>query len=130
MSRDVQQSGDLRDESSHAWYQIDRVGDCAVVHAGGEIDANTVQAFHETETEAASEASRVVIDLADVTFVDSSGLGALIAARRSARESGGSLVLVSPPPLVRRLLGSTHLDDVFAIYDSLDEAIINGPRQQ
>jgi anti-anti-sigma regulatory factor len=36
--------------------------------------------------------------------------------------------LVSPPPAVRRLLGSTHLNDVFVIYDSLAEAI-NAPTQ-
>jgi anti-sigma B factor antagonist len=71
----------------------------------------------------------VVIDLAEVTFVDSSGLGALIVARKSARGGGGSVSLVSPPPTVRRLLGSTRLHDVFAIYDSLTEAI-NAPRQR
>ena len=70
----------------------------------------------------------MVIDLAHVTFVDSSGLGALIVARESARERGGSVSLVSPPPLVRRLLGSAQLHDGFAIYDSLDEAI-NAPKQ-
>jgi anti-anti-sigma factor len=57
------------------------------------------------------------------SIVDSSGLGALIAARKSARERGGSISLVSPPPVVRRLLGSTQLHDVFAIYDSKAEAL-------
>jgi anti-sigma B factor antagonist len=65
----------------------------------------------------------VVIDLADVTFVDSTGLGALIVARKAARERGGSVSLISPPPVVRRLLGSTRLHDVFAIHASLPEAI-------
>ena len=96
---------------------------CSVVRAGGEIDAQTVHAFHGAATEAANLASHVVIDLTHVTFVDSTGLGGLIAARNTARESGGSLSLVSPPPLVRRLLGSTQLHDVFDIHDSLDQAI-------
>src|SRR5215212_9685914 len=98
MSRDVQQSGDHGSAPGHAWYQVDG---CAVVHAGGEIDTQTVGAFDQHVTEAANLASHVVIDLEHVTFVDSSGLGGLIAARNSARESGGSLSLVSPPPMVR-----------------------------
>ena len=89
----------------------------------GRSTRSTVHHFHEAVAEAASLASHVVIDLADVTFVDSSGLGGLIVARTSARQNGGSLSLVSPPPMVRRLLGATRLHDVFAIYDSLPEAI-------
>ena len=115
--------GDDGDAPGRAWYQVSQVDGCAVVRAGGEIDANTVHGFHDAVTEAAGLASRVVIDLADVSFVDSSGLGALIVARKTARDDGGSMSLVSPPPVVRRLLGSTQLHDVFAIYDSLSEAI-------
>ena len=107
----------------NAWYQVSQMDGCAVVRAGGEIDARTVHGFHDAVTEAAGLASHVVIDLADVTFVDSSGLGALIVARKSARDAGGSMSLISPPPVVRRLLGSTQLHDVFAIYESLAEAI-------
>jgi anti-sigma B factor antagonist len=123
MSSHIERGGDHGDAPGSAWYQVDRKGGCAVVRAGGEIDASTVSALDGAITEAAGLASRVVIDLTQVTFVDSSGLGALIVARKSARERGGSMSLVSPPPAVRRLLGSTHLDDVFATYDSLDQAV-------
>ena len=123
MSRDVEHNGDHGDVPGHVRYQVEQMGDSAVVHVGGELDARTVHGFDEAVTEAASLASHVVIDLAQVTFVDSSGLGALIVARKAARERGGSISLVSPPPVVRRLLGSTQLHDVFAIHDSLAEAI-------
>ena len=123
------QGGDHADAPERAWYQLDQVSGCVVVRAGGEIDARTVRAFHEVVTEAASLASHVVIDLDQVTFVDSSGLGALINARNSARERGGSMSLVSPPPVVRRLLGSTRLHDVFPIHDSLAEAL-NAPTRR
>lgn len=129
MSRHIEEGGDRGAASEHAWYRIDQMDGCAVVRAAGEIDARTVHAFHEVVAEAGSLASHVIIDLADVTFVDSSGLGGLIAARNSARERGGSVALVSPPPVVRRLLGSTRLHDVFNIYDSLAEAI-NAPKQR
>jgi anti-sigma B factor antagonist len=123
MSLHGEQRGDHGDAPGSAWYQVDQIGDFAVVHAGREIDSSTVHALAGAVTEAASLASHVVIDLTQVTFVDSSGLGALIVARKSAREHEGSMSLVSPPPAVRRLLGSTHLNDVFAVYDSLAEAI-------
>jgi anti-sigma B factor antagonist len=123
MAHQVEQGGDYGEAPGHAWYQVDQMGGCAVVRVGGEIDARTVHAFHTAVAEAANLASHVVIDLAQVTFVDSSGLGGLIAARRSVRERGGSVSLSSPPPVVRRLLGSTRLHDVFAIYDSLPEAV-------
>jgi anti-sigma B factor antagonist len=129
MSHYVDPAGDHGSAPGHAWYHIDQVDGCAIVRADGEIDAHTVHAFHETVAEAASLASHVIIDLSHVTFVDSSGLGGLIAARTSARHSGGSLALVSPPPMVRRLLGSTQLHDVFAIYESLDEAV-HAPTQR
>jgi anti-sigma B factor antagonist len=129
MSRHMEQSGDYGSAPERAWFQVEQMDGCAVVRAGGEIDAHTVHTFHGIVTQAASLASHVIIDLDHVTFVDSSGLGGLIAARNSARERGGSLSLVAPPPMVRRLLGATQLHDIFAIYDSLDEAI-NAPTQR
>jgi len=129
MSRDIEPGGDYGDAPEHASYHVDQMDGYAVVRADGEIDAHTVHAFHEVFDEAANLAPHVVIDLANVTFVDSSGLGGLIVARESARDRGGSVSLVSPPPLVRRLLGSTQLQDVFAIYNSLDEAV-NAPKQR
>lgn len=123
MSRHIDQGGDRGDAPEHAWYRVEKLDGCAVVRAAGEIDARTVHAFQKVVAEAGSLAPHVVIDLAEVTFVDSSGLGGLIVARKSARGREGSVSLVSPPRVVRRLLGSTRLHDVFAIYDSVDEAI-------
>jgi anti-sigma B factor antagonist len=128
MSRDFEHGGERGAAPGRAWFEVEELDGYAVVRAGGEIDSHTVHEFHETVTRAMSLASRVVLDLAGVTFVDSSGLGALIVTRNSAREGGGSLSLVSPPPVVRRLLGSTRLHDVFDIYDTLGEAI-NAPTQ-
>jgi len=123
MSLHMDQDDDHGDSPGSAWYQADQVDGCAVVRAGGEIDASTVGALDGAITDAASRSPHVVIDLTQVTFVDSSGLGALIVGRQNARERGGSMSLVAPPPAVRRLLGSTHLNDVFAIYDSMGEAV-------
>ena len=63
----------------------------------------------------------VVADLSAVTFLDSSGLGVLVQAHRTAVERGNRLVVVASPP-VRKLLRLTGLDSVLETYDGLSEA--------
>ncbi len=57
------------------------------------------------------------VDLSAVTFLDSSGVGALVGLRNAALNKGGSLVLVSPQPPVRRVLELTTMDKVFDIHE-------------
>ena len=96
-----------------------------VVTVGGEVDLLTAAQLARA-LENASKASRagcLVIDMTDLTFIDSSGLGVLIAAQNRARTLGDSVVLVHPPPLVRRLLDGTQLHHRFSTYDTLDAAL-------
>jgi anti-sigma B factor antagonist len=115
-------SGEQRHET--AWYRVDLARGCAVITAGGEIDTETAPGLHYAVTKAATMSSRLVIDFSELDFIDSTGLGVLIVARNHAQTHGGSVSLVSPPPLVRRLLGATRLQQVFSIYDRLDEALV------
>jgi anti-sigma B factor antagonist len=63
----------------------------------------------------------VVADLSQVTFLDSSGLGVLVQAHRTALERDNRLVVVASPP-VRKLLKLTGLDTVLETYDQLSTA--------
>jgi len=63
----------------------------------------------------------VIVDLRRVTFIDSSGLGVLVQAHRSAQEQDTRLVVVASPP-VRKLLALTALDTVLETYDELAAA--------
>lgn len=58
---------------------------------------------------------RLEIDLSAVSFIDSTGLGALIHLRNLTNEQTGTLLLVEPSEAVLRLLALTRLDDVFTI---------------
>lgn len=72
----------------------------------------------------------VVLDLLQLTFIDSSGLGAIHAARRAAIEDGGSLVLCRPTPMVYRVLEITGLDTWVTDWDpkwSSDSALRRTP---
>ncbi len=66
---------------------------------------------------------RIVIDLAGVSFIDSTGLGALIGALKAARQHGGDLRLARPTDQAKLLLSLTALDRVMKPYASVDEAL-------
>jgi anti-sigma B factor antagonist len=57
----------------------------------------------------------LALDLSDVGFVDSSGLGVLVAIHRHAESSGGSFVVRSVPPQVQRLFEITRLGDLLSV---------------
>lgn len=79
-----------------------------VVAPRGEIDAATCEQLAERLT--APPGSLLVVDLAHVTFMDSSGLGTLQVARRHAVSGGGEFVVTRPTPFVMRVLEITGLD--------------------
>lgn len=106
-----------------AWFRVALLNDCAVVSTGGELDVDSAVGLDDALDFAARCARDVVIDMSRVTFVDSSALGVLLSARSRARESGGSLALVRPPELARRLLASTLLQTAFAVHETLGESI-------
>jgi anti-sigma B factor antagonist len=88
-------------------------GDEALVVLTGELDPHSTEtlaeALHELRSDEAVQ--RVVIDLAGVSFIDSSGLRILLAADEELAGAGSKLVLRSPSDAVRRLFEITDLLD-------------------
>ena len=68
-------------------------------------------------------AKLIVLDLADVPFVTSTCLGALMMGHKQARKMGGAIKVACPAPLVRQILEVTKLNKLFGVYDSVDAAI-------
>jgi anti-sigma B factor antagonist len=66
--------------------------------------------------------ARIVVDLAGTEFMDSSGLGALVAGLKSARQAGGDLRLARPTVQVTTILALTNLDKVLRPRESVEEA--------
>jgi anti-sigma B factor antagonist len=79
-----------------------------VIALSGELDACTCQGLADELRGAPG--SLLVVDLAHLTFLDSSGLGLLHEARRKAIQDGGHLVVCRPTPMVERVLEITGLD--------------------
>jgi anti-sigma B factor antagonist len=85
----------------------------AVVVVRGEIDVASCPALNGIVADLTCP--EIVLDLAEVTFMDSSGLAALLRAERRARELGGRLLLRAPSRAVLDVLQMTHLDDRFTV---------------
>jgi anti-anti-sigma factor len=83
-----------------------------VVEASGEIDLANRQEFKDVLDRCEG---RVVVDLANVTFIDSSGIGVLVATRNRLIEQGGELRLRNPQDVPRRVL------EVVGVADWIDE---------
>src|ERR1700678_2363519 len=90
-----------------------------VVTLGGELDAVDADSVAAALAAAAARNPWIIIDLAELEFIDCSGLRVLARAREQARQAGGDLLLAAPRRQVRRILALTGLADVFCVYTSL-----------
>jgi anti-sigma B factor antagonist len=96
----------------------------AVVNVQGRLDAAAAPTFKQQITEAISAGNvRLALHIAHVSFMDSTGLGALVSALKAARKANGDISIVAPSPQVQKLLRLTAMDRVFRIFQSPDEAL-------
>jgi stage II sporulation protein AA (anti-sigma F factor antagonist) len=92
-----------------------------VVVVKGEIDLRAAGDFwNGIETVLAHEPPRLVVDMVDTTFMDSSGLNMLLRAYTALGERPGTLVLRSPSPTVRRVIALAGIEDL-VVYEPSDD---------
>jgi anti-sigma B factor antagonist len=104
--------------------RVTQLGDTPLVGAHGDIDHNNCGSVEAALSNALDEGNVVVLlDLRDVSYIDSGGLSVLLSGVRRLRDSGW-LGVVGPNPNVRRLLEIVGLlvDPNFRVFDDLDEA--------
>lgn len=100
--------------------------DRAVLVAGGRLDLVSAHELRAAvEQVVAAGRNRVVIDMAGVPFVDSSGLGMLVGGLKHARQAGGELRIAAPADQVTSVLALTKLSRILRPYDTVDEALEN-----
>ena len=98
-------------------------GGIHVVAVTGEIDLFTAPEFKQALSEPIDEGvERVIVDLSDTTFIDSSSLGVLIGAQRKLKLNGGRLAVVCENDSIVKTFKITGLDSVFTLVTSLDDA--------
>jgi len=104
--------------------EVRPIGEVAVVQCHGRlIGGNEVFTLHSQVGDAIEKYGDVVLQLDDVEFVDSSGLGAMMRLMQAGRAQGGDLKLSGLTPKIRKVLELTHLLGQFEVYDSVEEAI-------
>ncbi|PWR12812.1 anti-sigma factor antagonist [Micromonospora sicca] len=88
-------------------YQVRADGDARTIALSGEIDINGAEELHSLLQEVVDAGGGVQVDLAQVTFIDSTVITALIKSRNSARAAGRPFAVVNPATQVRRVLTVT-----------------------
>jgi anti-sigma B factor antagonist len=95
-----------------------------VVSVGGEVDVYSAPGLDDQLTGLIDAGhSRIVVDLSDVEFLDSTGLGVIVKALKRIREHEGSLDLVVSDERIFKVFRITGLDAVIPIHGTLDGAL-------
>ena len=102
--------------------------DTVIVEVRGPLEAQTVGALRSVLLDAIARyrPSQIAVDLRNVPFMDSIGVGTLVAGSNATRDIGGVLAVRSPSPFVHRLLHITGLTDLFGL-PALSESDSDSP---
>jgi len=100
-----------------------------VLEIHGEINVSTVGRFSDSFSEAQSRSgiNNIVLDMREVSVIDSCGLGALISAQRSVQGRSGSIRLAGLRSGVMEMLRITKLDERFECFDNVEAALDGTP---
>ena len=97
-------------------------GQVPLASVSGEVDVYSAPALRDGLSDLLATGSSVIVDLTEVGFLDSTGLGALVAARKVAEDNGAQLPLVCTKERILKLFTITGLDGVFAIHETVADA--------
>jgi anti-sigma B factor antagonist len=102
--------------------------DRVLVALRGELDVTDAASAAAALIALAARDCEIIVDLAGLDYIDSSGLAALVLARRHARQAGGDLLLAAPQQQVLRLLTLTRLIEVFGVRAGVDKVASSAER--
>ena len=103
---------------------VRRSDDVALIDLAGEVDAYTSARFREVMMDIIEDGSpRLIVSMARVDYIDSSGLGALVGGLKRTSERDGKIIIVCHQSQVRKVFEITGLEKVFPIFDTEEEAL-------
>ncbi|MBQ7793799.1 MAG: anti-sigma F factor antagonist [Clostridia bacterium] len=95
-----------------------------VITADGELDHHTAAKIRKEADNAFSGDTRnIIFDFSKLTFMDSSGLGMIMGRYKKIQKKGGSLVIVSPKPQVKRILEMSGIMSIAKIEPNIKQAL-------
>lgn len=99
----------------------EKLANVTIVKGDGEMDYHNFRLLkNQVETALAEGDRKLLLDLSDISYLDSSALGSLLYNQKRVHERGGEVLVVAGDPLMD-ILSLTHLDSHFTIVDSVDE---------
>ncbi len=104
-----------------------------VLRVAGELDVVGAPELRQAVVSATAEGSRLVaLDLSELDFLDSFGIGVIVGALKRLRQRGGDLAVVCPIPRIRRVFEICDLDKIIALHDSVEslEAVPDEPQKK
>ncbi|HTV56050.1 MAG TPA: STAS domain-containing protein [Terriglobia bacterium] len=94
-----------------------------IVDVTGDVDMGTSPSLRKTLLESLKKTPRLVVNLREVRYVDSSGIASLVEVLKEARDKGKRLILFGLNPAVREALQLTRLTKIFEILGTEEEAL-------
>jgi anti-sigma B factor antagonist len=104
-------------------HEISEKQGASIVTFTGEVDLESSPAAREILLKCLESTGTVIVDLSEVTYIDSSGVASLVEALQAAKKNGSQFALAAVSEPTRRVLELARLDKVFTLYDSVDEGL-------
>jgi len=105
-------------------FSLEHSNDMTIVTVQGQLVVTNRQEFKQMVLDAMEQGARtVIVDFTDASYIDSSGLGALVSLSRRLRDAGGDLRLVGLSDELRTLFELTRLDALFPLFATRADAM-------
>ncbi|TXJ41426.1 STAS domain-containing protein [Brachyspira pilosicoli] len=103
---------------------IEDKGKAKVVKLEGKLDVNLSVSI-ESELDALIESGNInlILEISKVEYLSSSGIRVFINMMRKVKDKNGRLVLASVPDVIKKILKTVDLEDLFEVFDSVDDAL-------
>jgi len=99
-------------------------GDLIIIKLEGEVDLYAAPELKDHVNGAIERGkTKLILDLSDATFIDSTTLGILVSGMKRLRPRGGMLAVLCPDPTMARIFDITGLNRMFSVHETLDAAI-------
>ncbi|MBC3899173.1 MULTISPECIES: STAS domain-containing protein [Acetobacterium] len=98
---------------------IIETGKTSMVSIKGEIDIYSIEKFRASiEKEIMTQATQIILDCSELSYMDSTGMGVLIELRNKSKEMGQRIIMMNPRPNIKKLLSLTGVDKIIEIVDN------------
>ena len=98
-------------------------GNSAILFLSGEVDMKSSPRARAQLLDMVAAGKAVLVDMSEVSYIDSSGVATLVEGLQAARKAGAAFALVAVSPSARQVLELARLDQVFTLYDDLEQAL-------